>query len=160
MGLIYGMVSVNLRQAITTLPSLSASNIVDFLHAQTDQTERTFYLYGAQCDKVLFDPQLPKDVEIDKLTFHQNSTAFWFDTYGTMQQLKFAPLKLEHFSTPVCLKVEHFGNGSSTPMVIRSGKHFIYRSFFEGSQSFTSLEAATQWIQHAKDNPDDLRLIF
>ena len=160
MGLIYGMVSLSLNKATQTLPTLSASNLADFLRSQSDVTQRTFYLYGTHCNKILFDPNLPDDVLIDKSIFSENSAAFWFDNYGNMQELKFAPLKLEHFSSPVCLKVERFANGSSSALLIRSGKHFIFHSYFEGTQTFSALEEGRQWLEHENINPKNLGLLF
>lgn len=160
MGLIYSMVSLSINKAAKTLPSLSASNLADFLRSQTDVAQRTFYLYGNHCNKILFDPNLSDDVLIDKSTFSKNSAAFWFDNYGNIQELEFAPLKLDHFNSPVCLQVERFANGSTSALLIRSGKHFIFHSYFDGTQTFTSLEEASQWLKHKDFNPENLGLIF
>lgn len=158
MGLLYGMVSLTLSKATTTLPTLSALNIADFLHSQNDTKERIFYLYGKQCNKVQFQPNLDESVRIDTINFTQSPTAFWFDNYGNMQVLKFAPIEDEHFTSPVCLRFEHFANGSSKPMVIQDGKKFYYHSFFDGLQTFSSLQAAATWIKHTQSNPKNLGL--
>lgn len=159
MGLLYGMVSLSLNKATTTLPTLSVLNIADFLQAQTDTKERTFYLYGNQCNKVQFKPDLDEDVEIDEIRFTQNSTAFWFDSYGVMQALRFAPIKDEYFTSPVCLRFKNFANRSHTPMVIQSGETFYYHSFFDGLKSFSSLDEAATWIKHTRINPRNLGLL-
>ena len=158
MGLMYGMVSMSVTKATTTLPQLTAKNIADFLHAQKDTQERSFYLYGNQCNKVSFVPTLDEAVHLDKISFGKDSAAFWFDNYGSMQKINFPLIKTEYFSEPVCLKFEHFNNGSTSPMVIQSGKKFYYHAFFEGLKSFDSLEAASQWIKHAEINPQNLGL--
>jgi len=158
MGIIYGMVSVSITKATQTLSSLSVKNLAPFLHAQKDTQKRSFYLYGAQCDKVQFDPDLDESITIDEIAFASNSAAFWFDPYGTMQKIDFAPIKTEHFTTSVCLKFDHFMNGSTRPMVIQSGKKFYYHTFFDGIKSFSSLQEASQWIKRTEINPQNLGL--
>ena len=158
MGLLYSMVSLNVSKATTTLSTLSAKNIADFLATQQDTKKRTFYLYGDKCQYAEFEPKLPEEVTVDSIVFSAKTTAYWFDNFGTMQQLAFAPRKKDYFLTPVCLKYEQFANGSHTPIVIQSGKKFYYHSFFNGSKSFSSLEEAAEWIRHTRDNPKNLGL--
>ncbi len=158
MGLVYSMVTLSTPQATATLPKLSASNLADFLRSVNPKEHQSFYLYGEQCQRIAFEPALDESVAVDTIDFSSDTQAFWFDNYGTMQALSFAPKKDDHFTTKVCLKFEKFANGSTTPMIIQSGKTFYYHAFFEGVQSFeTALQAAT-WIKQTLNNPKNLDL--
>lgn len=151
------MVSLNISKASKTLPSLDASNLSSFLKSQLDEPKRTFYLYGDLCQHVKFVPELSEDIVLDSIAFSQKTKAFWFDNYGTLQELNFAPMIKDNSTLRVCLKFDLFKNQSTSALIIKSDR-FYYHSFFEEPKSFESLQEAKEHIKRLDINPENLRL--
>lgn len=154
----YGLVSLNVNKEQKTLSYLDASNLSAFLKSQKDVKERSFYLYGNNCQHVAFKPPLAEDIKIDEIRFSKKTKAFWFDNYGTLQEKEFAPIKYDHFLNKVCLKFDIYENRSTSALVIQSGNFYYYASFFKKSESFSSLEEARLSIINSKLNPKSLRV--
>jgi len=153
----YSLVALNVTKATKTLNTLDASNISTFLKSQHDVQKRTFYLFGDHCQHVQFDPELSEGIEFDSIMFSKETQAFWFDSYGTMQKIEFAPLPQDHSTVDVCLKFELYANRSTSPLVIQSDK-FYYHSYFDKPQMFNTIQEAKEAIKRKDINPDNLRL--
>ncbi len=156
LGIIYSMVTINAGNSTKTVTKLDSTNLRDFMRSQNNGKERSFYLYGEECENAAFIPALDQGIQIDQMLFDKKISAYWLDHYGALKERTFTPLKIEDKSYPVCLKFDLFANGSSSALVIRDGQKFYYSPFFEKSRHFDSLQEAESFLKHQDINPDYL----
>lgn len=151
MGIIYSLVTVSVTHASKTVQVLDSTTLGRFLRAQKDHLKRAFYLYGSDCNKVLFEPDINASVSIDEIQFSPKIQAYRFDAYGTLEAITFPPLIIDDQPEPVCLQFEVDSEGILSYMAIKEGKRWtLWHPYFDEVKQFHDQASASAWMQHRR----------
>ena len=145
MGLIYSMVTVSLKKERRTLTHLESKNLGLFLSRVSQGEARAFYIYGSECNKVLFDPPLEDNISIDSISFSPDIKVLAFDSYGTLQEQSFASIYVDNQEHAVCLRYEVSAAGLRPFVLLKESNRYTYtHPYFDEVTIFKSKAEAKE----------------
>ena len=155
MGIVYSMVNVSMKNSAKTLSTLSPKTIASVLQSIDDGVDRSFYIYGDECDQAMFIPELDEKIEIGDVFFATDTEVYELDAFGSTQVREFSPLEIEDETFNVCMKFNKYANGSVSHFIYKNGNRFYQNNPYFGKVHISeTLDEAKEKMENRSINPD------